>query len=138
MDCMQLLPYLEAKLMKNQSFSINEMGFILPSVTFIIFILFILLSTNIAIYKQDVDMANNHIKQIKIETLIQLALDSYKAELRASDDFINHHDFTISYGEVILSASENTQDDTIIIDMRIKLSEKHIYHTDFIISSLND
>jgi|SRR5690625_77932 len=127
-----------AKLMKNQSSFMSESGFILPSVSLIIFILFIIFTTNIAIYKQDVVIADNHIKQIKIETLIQLALESYKAELKASDHFIDQYDFTISYGEVILLATENTQDETIIIDMRIRLSENHVYHTDFIISSLND
>ncbi|MGY0692926.1 hypothetical protein ACW2QC_09085 [Virgibacillus sp. FSP13] len=59
--------------MKNKSSYINRQGgFILPYVLFIVAIVLLVLTTKVNMYQNDIHIANNHIEQLEIETLLQM------------------------------------------------------------------
>ncbi|WP_106497152.1 hypothetical protein [Lentibacillus sp. Marseille-P4043] len=59
--------------MKNKLSFINRQGgFILPYVLFIVAIVLLVLTTKVNMYKNDIHIANNHIEQLEIETLLQM------------------------------------------------------------------
>lgn len=58
----------------------NDKGFIFPYVVFIILITFICITTSAVIFTNELDMTQNHIDQLKIETLIQMAYTQFNEE----------------------------------------------------------
>jgi len=126
------------KLLKNRLSFTNETGFILPSVTFLIFMLFIIFLANVSIYELELSMSEHHFEQIKIETLIQLGLETYKAELQESENFIHKKSYSFPYGDVSVTATENKHNELITINMRINTDKNHQYQTSFSISLLNN
>ncbi|SDQ50433.1 hypothetical protein SAMN05216231_1731 [Virgibacillus salinus] len=66
---------------KQLSFTGNSRGFILPYVLFIIAIALIIITASINMYQNEIQITNNQIDQLKIETLIQMARTTFKEEL---------------------------------------------------------
>lgn len=66
---------------KSLHFMNNDNGFILPSILFIIVIMFIVLTTNIKIYYHDQFITEQHLEQLKIETIVQMGRLMVKKEL---------------------------------------------------------
>ncbi|WP_162800305.1 hypothetical protein [Oceanobacillus zhaokaii] len=60
----------------------NEKGFFLPYVLFIIAIVYIIVTTNIAMYRNDLQLTENQIEQVKIETLFQMQREQFKQEVQ--------------------------------------------------------
>lgn len=68
--------------MKKQLFFINNQnGFYLPLVLFITSLIFIMATSNIAIYQSDLEITKNQVEQIKIETLFQMARGKIKEDI---------------------------------------------------------
>ena len=80
--------------MKKQLSIINSQdGFFLPYVLFIISLIFILTTSNIAIYRNDLQITAAQTEQIKIETLFQMGRTKFKANI----DQYNAKNNTASY-----------------------------------------
>lgn len=126
------------KPLKNRSYFTNETGFILPSVVFLIFVLFVIFLANVSVYELELTMGEHHLEQVKIETLIQLGLESYKDDLQKSETFIPKKNYSFPYGEVIISAYEDKPRQIITINININTDQNQQYRTDFSIPLLND
>ncbi|QGS68865.1 hypothetical protein CV093_11790 [Oceanobacillus sp. 143] len=57
----------------------------MPYVLFIIAIVYIIVTTNIAMYRNDLQLTENQIEQVKIETLFQMQREQFKQEFRNMD-----------------------------------------------------
>ncbi|MBM7597970.1 hypothetical protein JOC34_000327 [Virgibacillus halotolerans] len=66
---------------KQLSFITNQHGFFLSYVLFITSLIFILTMSNIAIYRNDLQITANQIDQVKIESLFQMGRTKFKEEL---------------------------------------------------------
>lgn len=71
------------------------------------------------IYQQEIVMAKNHLEQLKIESLIQLGIESYKDDLKNSNHFLNEKHYYFPLGDVSIEATADPQQDQIIIDFLI-------------------
>ncbi|RDW19194.1 hypothetical protein CWR48_09090 [Oceanobacillus arenosus] len=69
-------------MIKELSFTNNENGFILPYVLFITSLVFIIVTTNIMMYGNDLQLTENQIEQVKIETLFQMQREKFKQEMK--------------------------------------------------------
>lgn len=126
------------KPLKNRSYFTNETGFILPSVVFLIFVLFVIFLANVSVYELELTMGEHHLEQVKIETLIQLGLESYKDDLQKSETFIPKKNYSFPYGEVFISAYEDKPRQIITINININTDQNQQYRTDFSIPLLNN
>lgn len=88
---------------KHLLFITKDTGFILLHVLFVISLLFILISSGIASYRNEIYITNRQIEQIKIETLFQMAQEKYKRELRNTDEVIDSVSYEFPEGEVDIS-----------------------------------
>src|SRR5699024_4751951 len=80
--------------MRNKFFYFNnQRGFFLPYVLFIVSLTFLLVTTNIKLYVNEIHMMHYLIEQIKIETLIQMSHMKYREDVNQS----NHIPEVISY-----------------------------------------
>ena len=62
------------------SFITSQSGFFLPYVLFITAIVLFIVTANVNIYRQDVLLTHQHINQLRIETLIQMAYKKFEEE----------------------------------------------------------
>lgn len=124
--------------MKNRSPTISEAGFVLPSVIFLISILLIVFLANASIYALEINMGKHMIEQIKIESLIQLGLESYKAELQSTKEFLSQVSYQFPQGEVEIIATKNEPTEEILVNLNIHTDENQEYITNLTISLLND
>ncbi|RDW21930.1 hypothetical protein [Oceanobacillus chungangensis] len=67
---------------KELYFMNNEKGFFLPYVLFITAVAFIIVTTNITMYRNDLQLTENQIEQVKIETLFQMQREQFKQEIK--------------------------------------------------------
>lgn len=73
--------------MKKQLFFLtNENGFSLPYVLFIITISFVVITTNIKLYYNEISMTHHQTEQIKIETLIQMGIAKFRENIKHDND----------------------------------------------------
>lgn len=87
--------------MKRQlSFMNNESGFFLPYTLFITAFIFIIVTANINIYKQEILLTDQHIDHLKIETLIQMAYVKFKEEYPVHELDIIETKYSLPYGLV--------------------------------------
>src|SRR5690625_2885206 len=89
--------------MKKRLFFINESGFILPYVLFLITIIFIVLTANIHIYKQETYNTHHHLEQLKIETLVQMGIMTFKNDYMDKNIQTNEVTYTFPDGTVDIS-----------------------------------
>ncbi|HLR75272.1 MAG TPA: competence type IV pilus minor pilin ComGG [Virgibacillus sp.] len=119
--------------MKKQLSFMNNSGFILPYVLFIITIILIVLSASIHIYKQEINMTHHHIEQLKIETLIQMSIMAFK------DDYLNDSldsgsvTYNFPYGTVHTDYSVETTS-TILMQLTIRTDEHSSYQTNHVMT----
>lgn len=66
---------------KSLLFTSDEKGFILPLVLLIAALMFLFVSTNVAIYKNEMTITKNELAQIKIDTLFQMSRAKFKDEI---------------------------------------------------------
>ena len=71
---------------KHLSSIIKDEGFILLHVLFIVSLVFILITSSIAAYRNEIYITERQIDQIKIETLFQMAQAKYRKELDAASE----------------------------------------------------
>lgn len=80
--------------MKNKSFFLsNQAGFYLPYVLFLTVIVLFTVATQINIYQQDIQVTHQHLEQLRIETLNQMALKKVQQE----NDILELERWTVSY-----------------------------------------
>ncbi|WP_099158498.1 hypothetical protein [Virgibacillus ndiopensis] len=92
--------------MKNQSFFIaKQNGFFLPYVLFLTAVVLIVLTTTINTYKSDLQITDNQLKQLKIETLFQMGRTKFKQNFFAieTDPDRNQVHYTFPDGNVSIS-----------------------------------
>lgn len=93
---------------KNLPFTNDEKGFILPLVLLIAALLFLFVSTNVAIYKNEMVITKNELSQIKIDTLFQMSRAKFKDKIStlAQDHGTVHYTFpdgNVKIGYEVLS-----------------------------------
>src|SRR5699024_12147737 len=87
----------KGKYMKNKLFYItNQHGFFLPYVLFIVSLTFIIVSTNIKIYNNEIQMMNHLTEQIKIETLLNMGRTKFTKEMIDNKNVTNTILYTIN------------------------------------------
>ncbi|PAV29073.1 hypothetical protein CIL05_13950 [Virgibacillus profundi] len=95
--------------MKKQLFSIsNEQGFFLPYVLFIISLVFIIITTNINSYRNDIHITESHMEQLKIETLFQMGRTSLLEELKKEQTPIEKVTYIFPEGTVEIKIASET------------------------------
>lgn len=96
---------------KQLSFISKENGFFLPYVLFITSLIFILTTSNIAIYQNDLQITKNQIEQIRIETLFQMARSTFKANISDYDEQNNIANYSFPDGkvEILIDSIEGEQ-----------------------------
>lgn len=87
---------------------IKNDGFIMLQVLFIVSLLFILIISSIATYRNEIYITTRQIEQVKIETLFQTAQSKYKQELAASDAPPSAASYRFPDGTVDISVTEIT------------------------------
>jgi len=60
----------------------NQQGFVLPLVLFTTAIVFVVLMSQITMYRSEINITKNHLEQVKIESLFQMGREKVKDELR--------------------------------------------------------
>lgn len=97
--------------MRKVSFSItNDKGFILLHVLFIISLLFIIVSYGVSSYRNEVYITQRQVEQITVESIFQMARESYKRDLATSEEIINNITYEFPQGGTdisILSANDS-------------------------------
>lgn len=73
----------------------NQHGFFLPYVLFITSLVFILVSSYIATYQNDLHITDSQIEQLKIETLFQMGRTKLKEEI--DDNHFNENNNKVFY-----------------------------------------
>ena len=113
--------------MRKQSYFINkEDGFFLPFVMFIISIIFIVITANIATYRNDIHITDNYLEQLKIETLFQMGHGALKEDLENSDKIIDKKSYSFPEGNVEISLISSS-DEKFIYDFIIS-TNKHPHY----------
>ncbi|MHA6250978.1 hypothetical protein [Oceanobacillus sp. CAU 1775] len=79
--------------------TINEKGFILVHVLFVVSLLFIIISSSISAYRNEIYINNRQIEQIKVESLFQIAQESYKRDFLVNNEFKETY-YTFPQGRV--------------------------------------
>ncbi|WP_077299474.1 competence type IV pilus minor pilin ComGG [Virgibacillus pantothenticus] len=87
-------------MIKKLSFTHKESGFMLPLVLFVTALVFLIISTTVHRYQNNVIMTKNQIEQLKIETLVQMSREKIKQELIQNGEIENQMDISFPYGEV--------------------------------------
>lgn len=95
---------------KNSTFINEEKGFILPLVLLIATLLFLFVSTNIAIYKNEMSITKNELDQIKIDTLFQMGRAKFKDDLTVLTQESGTVYYTFPNGNVEVSFKMDTED----------------------------
>lgn len=83
-------------------------GFIMLQVLFTIALLFILVTSSIASYRNEVYITKRQIEQVKIETLFQTAQTKYKQTLSESGPPLSPVSYNFPDGTVDISVSDYT------------------------------
>lgn len=78
---------------KSSRFINEEKGFILPLVLLIAALLFLFISTNVAIYHNELTITKNELSQLKINTLFQTGRSKFKKEITT----LNQDGGTVQY-----------------------------------------
>lgn len=107
---------------KQLSSTINNQGFMVPYVMFIIAIALMAITTSVNIYKDEIQITYNQLEQTKLETLFQMAHTTFKEEISLGTDIKNPVYYQFPYGDVRVEY--------------IILSEKE-YHLYFTITTKN-
>lgn len=123
--------------MKNQLYFTNEKGFILPSMSLLIFILFIIFLANISIYHLELNMHHHLLKRIEIESLIQLGVETYKNDLETSEKILQNAQYEFPQGKVNIFAIEALTESMMEIKMTIESEQQEQYSVDLTIPLLN-
>ncbi|MBU5466391.1 hypothetical protein KQI49_06020 [Virgibacillus sp. MSJ-26] len=90
--------------MRNKFFYFNnQRGFFLPYVLFIVSLTFLLVTTNIKLYDNEIHMMHHLIEQIKIETLIQMSHMKYREDVNQSNHIPEVISYTFPSGDVTIS-----------------------------------
>ncbi|WP_405103985.1 hypothetical protein [Oceanobacillus sp. FSL H7-0719] len=84
-------------------------GFIMLQVLFTIALLFILVTSSIASYRNEVYITKRQIEQVKIETLFQTAQTKYKQTLSESGPPLSPVSYNFPDGTVDISVSDYTE-----------------------------
>lgn len=89
--------------MKKPSSTTNKQsGFVLPIVLFAAVIIMTAISTQIYIYKHDLQITANYLEQVTAETLFQMSLSQAKKDLPSIDHFPAHLSYQFQDGHVIV------------------------------------
>lgn len=107
----------------------NEKGFVLPYVLFITSLLFIIITTSISIYEQDIKVTHYQVEQIKIETLYQSALAIFKEERELNHMPYYTTNYTFPDGKVTVTY-------TIIDELEYRLRFSISTNNDFVYTVL--
>jgi Tfp pilus assembly protein PilV len=78
----------------------KQSGFVLPIVLFSIVIIMIAISTQIYIYRHELQITANYLEQVKMETLFQMSLTQVKQDLDSLDTFPAHLSYEYQDGSV--------------------------------------
>ena len=99
--------------MKNYlPFITRDNGFILIHVLFVISLTFILVTSGIASYRNEIYITDRQLEQIKIETLFQMGQAKYKQEQNASSSPIQSVSYEFPDGYVDISIVRIEEDFT--------------------------
>lgn len=85
---------------KQLSFMTNTKGFFLPYVLFVTAFVFIIITANINIYTNDIQITHNHLDQLDIETLVQMGRTKFKEELSTIDSEAGTKTYVFPNGNV--------------------------------------
>lgn len=88
----------------------NDHGFVLPYVLFIAAFILIVLSANIQTYEHDIYMTEQHLEQLRIESILQMGHISLKNDL-INDNDLKSASYSFPYGELdveIVRLDQNT------------------------------
>lgn len=89
--------------MKKHYLLTNKKGFFLPYVLFITALVFIIISANIKIYKNELELMDHLTEQIDVETLLQMSSMKYVNDMKKAEDFPNHQSYHFPSGDVTVS-----------------------------------
>lgn len=94
--------------MKKPLYSINnEKGFILPYVLFMVFLLFILITSSIKTYQNDIYLTDHYLEHLRIETLFQRGKMKFSKEvLSSSNPFPPTTNYEFNDGYVTIQVRE--------------------------------
>lgn len=85
-----------------QKYNVNEAGFFLPYVLFITSLVFMIVTTSINIYQQDTQMTHRYVDQLRIETLVQMGLATFRKEYLPNESSTLTVDYVFPDGEVTI------------------------------------
>lgn len=89
--------------MKKISFFLNDQsGFYLPYVLFITVIILLTVVTNVNLYQQNISMTGQHLDQLRIETLTQMAHEKFANEYPVIESKELRVYYSFPYGNVEL------------------------------------
>lgn len=91
------------------SFIINNDGFILVHVLFVISLTSILVMSSIASYHNEIYITERQIEQIELETLFQMGREKFKQELLSSPVPVDYASYEFPIGSVQITVMEKTE-----------------------------
>lgn len=114
------------KSMKKPFSLTNEHGFLLPYVLLIILLVFIIVTANIKIYNNEIQMMEHMTEQIKVETLLQMACMKYKNSITNEEDYPSSSFYTFPSGEVKVSYLSHKKN-TVIVRYSVTTDKQTTY-----------
>lgn len=120
--------------MRKQLSFMNEDGFMLPYVLFIVTIILVVLTTSIHMYKQDTIMTYHHTEQLKIESLIQMGLMSLKTDHLHENIDQDKATYSFPDGTVHLSFLPSTEDDMLLVQLTVYTKNGSSYQTEHVMT----
>ncbi|MFD1610002.1 hypothetical protein [Oceanobacillus luteolus] len=94
---------------EHSHFTMKPNGFFLIHVLFTISIIFIIISTSIIAYRNELFITDRQIEQNQIETLFQMARVKYIEEQRKSEEILRTARYTFPYGQVEITLGNATE-----------------------------
>lgn len=117
---------------KRLHFLSDQSGFYLPYTLCITIIILLTVTTYIKLYRQDIEVTHQHLEQLTIETLRQVAFQKFKEDYPTidTDQVLTHYTFPTGTVKVRYESSEeplyNLQIDVLTIDQSANSSYKRI------------
>ncbi|WP_090232222.1 competence type IV pilus minor pilin ComGG [Lentibacillus halodurans] len=86
--------------------TINQRGFVLPYVLFVIALAIIIVTANVHLYQDEIRITHNQSEQLKIETLFQMARMQFKEDIFNQNESNSTMSYVFPYGNVLIEYAE--------------------------------
>ncbi|RKQ37785.1 hypothetical protein [Oceanobacillus halophilus] len=123
--------------MKNQLYTMtNQRGFMFPYVLFIITILLIFVTSSINFYRNDIQLTQQYLEHIRVETLFQMGREKYKQNITNSESISPSSEVTYEFpdGNVTILTKKIDGDNYHLFftiytkELNMKYTYTHTYH----------